>query len=220
VLWSIFFIISGPQIWGDIGGCEGYGGIQWDTAGYSGIQRDTARYAKNILQSTGLCSRAPRRIGGVGEGFADSNVYTAYPCVGWLVGVYEVGVAIATRNESTQEREGEDAEGGVSSPGLGHEASAGVVLISGDEKTTVFVYEVVPGEGEVVFTCVLSLRVITCRVACSAVSWANAQNGHSSAMWRVVSRMGWPSSRRQRSHAPFFSGSFGFVASATDGKGV
>ena len=69
-----------------------------------------------------LCSRAPRRIGGVGEGFADSNLDTVYPCVLWLVGVYEVGVAIATQNEGTQELEGEDAEVGVSLPGLGHEA--------------------------------------------------------------------------------------------------
>ena len=87
-----------------------------------------------------------------GEGFAVSNVNTVYPCVGWLVGVYEVGVAIATRSKGTQNLEGEDAEGGVSSPGLGHEASAGVVPLSGDEKTTVFVYEVDPGEGEVAFT--------------------------------------------------------------------
>ncbi len=42
-----------------------------------------------------LCSRARRRIGGVGEGFADGNVETVYPCVGWLVGVYEVGVAVS-----------------------------------------------------------------------------------------------------------------------------
>ena len=63
-----------------------------------------------------------------------------------------MGVAIATRSEGTQELEGEDAEGGVSSPGLGHEASAGVVPISGDEKTWVFVYEVGPSEGEVAFT--------------------------------------------------------------------
>ena len=63
-----------------------------------------------------------------------------------------MGVAIATRNEGTQEVEGEHAERGVSSPGLGHEASAGVVSISGDEKTAVFVYKVGPGEGEVVFT--------------------------------------------------------------------
>ena len=62
VLWSTFFIISGPQIWGDIGDMAGYSrikrGIQrdkagysriWriqrDTAGYSGIQRDTAGYS-------------------------------------------------------------------------------------------------------------------------------------------------------------------------------
>ncbi len=42
VLWSISFIISGPQIWGDMGGTgdmAGYSGkIQRDTAGYSGIQ--------------------------------------------------------------------------------------------------------------------------------------------------------------------------------------
>ena len=77
----------------------------------------------------------------MGEGFADGNVDTVYPCVGWLVGVYEVGVDIASRNEGTQELEGEDAEGGVSSPGLGHEAFAGVVPISGDEKTELFVYD-------------------------------------------------------------------------------
>ncbi len=60
--------------------------------------------------------------------------------------------AIARRNEGMQELEGEDAEGGVSSPGLGHEDPAGVVPISGDEKKTVFVYEVGPSEGEVAFT--------------------------------------------------------------------
>ena len=53
----------------------------------------------------------------MGEGFADSNVDIVYPCVEWLVGVDEVGVAIATRSAGTQELEGEDAEGGVSSPG-------------------------------------------------------------------------------------------------------
>ena len=37
-------------------------------------------------------------------------------------------------------------------PLLGHEASAGVVPISGDEKTAVFLYEVGLGEGEVAFT--------------------------------------------------------------------
>ena len=65
-----------------------------------------------------------------------------------------MGVAIATRNAGTQELKGEDAEGGVSSPGLGHEASAGVVPISGDKKTEVevFVYNVGLGEGEVAFT--------------------------------------------------------------------
>jgi hypothetical protein len=63
-----------------------------------------------------------------------------------------VGVAIATRSEGTQELEGEDAEGSVSSPGLGYEASAGVVPIFVDEKTAMFVYEVGPGEGEVAFT--------------------------------------------------------------------
>ncbi len=40
-------------------------------------------------------------------------------------------------------------------PGLGHEAFAGVIPMSGDVKTTVFVYEVGPGEGEVAFTCVV-----------------------------------------------------------------
>ncbi len=85
-------------------------------------------------------------------GFADSNVNIVYPCVGWLVGVYKVGVAIATRNEGTQELEGEDAEGVVSLPGLGHEAFAGVVPISGDEKTAMYLYEVGPDEGEVAFT--------------------------------------------------------------------
>ena len=63
-----------------------------------------------------------------------------------------MGVAIATQSEGMQELESEDAEGGVFSPGLGHEASAGVVPISGDEKTALFVYEVGPGEGEVAFT--------------------------------------------------------------------
>ncbi len=38
---------------------------------------------------------------------------------------------------------------------MGHEASAGVVLISGDEQMTVFVYEVGLGEGEVAFMCVV-----------------------------------------------------------------
>ena len=83
----------------------------------------------------------------MGESFADSNVNTVYPCVRWLVEVYKVSISIATRNAGTQELKGEDAEGGVSSPGLGHEAFAGVVPISGDEKTAVFVYEVGPGEG-------------------------------------------------------------------------
>ncbi len=55
-------------------------------------------------------------------------------------------IAIATQNEGTQELEGEDAEGVVSSPGLGHVAFAGVVPISGDEKMAVFVYKVGPGE--------------------------------------------------------------------------
>ena len=90
--------------------------------------------------------------GDVGEGFADSNINTVHPCVGWLVGIYEVGIAIATQNEGTQELEGEDAEGGVSLSGLGHKASAGVLPISGDKKTTVLVYEsyeVGSGEGEV-----------------------------------------------------------------------
>ncbi len=131
----------------------------------------------------------------MGEGFADSNVNTVYPCFGWLLVVYEVGVAIPTQSEGTQELEGEDAEGGISLPGLGHEAYAGIVPISGDEKTAVFVYEVGPGEGKVAFTLVF-VEVITCRVARSTVSWANAENGHSSAMWRVVSGMEWPSSRR------------------------
>ena len=63
-----------------------------------------------------------------------------------------MGVAIAAQSEGTQELEGEDAEENISSPGLGHEASAGVVPVSGDEKTAVFVYEVGPGEGEVAFT--------------------------------------------------------------------
>ena len=65
---------------------------------------------------------------------------------------YEVGVAITARSESMQELEGEDAEGAVSSPGLGNEASAGVVPISGEEKMAVFVYEVGQGVGEVAFT--------------------------------------------------------------------
>ena len=60
-------------------------------------------------------------------------------------------IATATRNEGAQELEGEDAEGGVFSPGLGYEAFANIVRISGDEKTAVFVYEVCPGEGEVAF---------------------------------------------------------------------
>ena len=63
-----------------------------------------------------------------------------------------MGVAIATRYKGTHELEGVDAEGGVFSPGLGHEAFAEVVLISGDKKTTVCVYEVGPSEGEVAFT--------------------------------------------------------------------
>ena len=58
-----------------------------------------------------LCSRAPLRIGSVGKGFADSNVDTVYPCVGCLMGVYGVSVAIVTRSEGTQELKGEDAEG-------------------------------------------------------------------------------------------------------------
>ena len=55
VLWSIFFIRSGPQIWGNMadmadmaGDTAGYSGIQQDTAGYgrySGIQRDTTGYS-------------------------------------------------------------------------------------------------------------------------------------------------------------------------------
>ncbi len=60
--------------------------------------------------------------------------------------------ALATRSEVTQEFEGEDEEGAVSLPGLEHKTSAGVVPISGDEKTAVFVYEVGAGEGEVAFT--------------------------------------------------------------------
>ncbi len=43
VLWSIFFILSGPQIIPDIRGYGGYRGIQRDTAGYSGIQLDTIK---------------------------------------------------------------------------------------------------------------------------------------------------------------------------------
>ncbi len=71
------------------------------------------RNAKVLVE---LCSRAPRRVRGVGEGFADSDVNTVYPCVGWFVGVYKVCIAIATQNEGTQELESEDAEGVVSSP--------------------------------------------------------------------------------------------------------
>ena len=107
------------------------------------------RNAKVLVE---LCSRAPRRIGGVGEGFTDSNVDTVYPCVGWLAGVFEIGVTIATRSEGTQELDGEDVEGDAFSPGLGHEASAGVVPISSDEKSAVFVYKVGPDECEVTFT--------------------------------------------------------------------
>ncbi len=88
----------------------------------------------------------------MGEGFADSNVNAVYPCVEWLVGVYDVSIAMATRNEGTQKFEGEDAEGFVSLHGLGHEASAGVVPVSGDDKTAMFLYEVGPSEGGVAFT--------------------------------------------------------------------
>ncbi len=49
-----------------------------------------------------------------------------------MVQVYEVGVVIAARNEGTQKLEGEDAEGCVSSHGLGHEAFAGIVSKLGD----------------------------------------------------------------------------------------
>ena len=62
---------------------------------------------------------------------------------------------MAARNESTQELKSEDAEWGVFSPGLGHEATAGVVPMAGDEKTAVFVYKVFPGECEVAFTCIV-----------------------------------------------------------------
>ena len=102
-----------------------------------------------------LFCRVPRRVGGLGEGFAGRFVNTVHPYVWWLEGVDEVGIAVAAQNEGTQELESEDAEGGVSSPGLGHEASAGVVPMAGDEKTAVFVYEVFPGEGEVAFTCIV-----------------------------------------------------------------
>jgi hypothetical protein len=51
----------------------------------------------------------------VGEGFADRIVDTVHPYVEWLKGVHEVGIAVAARNEGTQDLEGEDAEGGVSS---------------------------------------------------------------------------------------------------------
>ena len=66
-----------------------------------------------------------------------------------------MGIAIAIQNEGMQELEGKDAEGGVSSPGLGHEAPSGVVPISGDKKAAVLVYKVGPGEGEVAFMCVV-----------------------------------------------------------------
>jgi hypothetical protein len=114
-----------------------------------------------------------------------------------------VGIAIATRSEGTQKLEGEDAEGGVSLLGLGHEASAGVVSISGDEKTAVCSCTRSAQVRARSLLRVLSSRVITCRVARSTVSWANAENGQSSAMWRVVSGVERPSIRRQRSHASF-----------------
>ena len=63
-----------------------------------------------------------------------------------------MGVAIATQSEGMQELDGEDEEGGVYMPGLGYEAFAGVVPISGDEKTAVFVYEIDSGEDEIAFT--------------------------------------------------------------------
>ena len=50
-----------------------------------------------------LCSRAQRRAGGVGEGFADSSVDTVHPYVEWLEGVAEMGIAVAARNEGTQD---------------------------------------------------------------------------------------------------------------------
>ena len=69
MLWSIFFIISGPQIWEDMGEYEGYGEIQRDiagnTAGYSGIleiQRDTVGY-KGISRDTAKYSGIQRDMG-------------------------------------------------------------------------------------------------------------------------------------------------------------
>ena len=44
VLWSVFFIIAGPQIWGDTSE-YGYGGIQRDTAGSSKVDHDLAGYS-------------------------------------------------------------------------------------------------------------------------------------------------------------------------------
>ncbi len=55
-----------------------------------------------------LCSRAPRRFGGVGECFADRSVETVHPYVECLEGVDEVGSAVAAQNEGTHELEGED----------------------------------------------------------------------------------------------------------------
>ena len=58
VLWTLEYIFHyirfGSQIWGDMGGYEGYGGKQRDTAGYSRIQRDTgAGYSGSMGDTAG-----------------------------------------------------------------------------------------------------------------------------------------------------------------------
>jgi hypothetical protein len=70
VLWSIFFIRSGPQISGDMGGygryCGRYSGIQRDTGD---TQRDTAGYSNWILKNyTPEHGSSPALLAGAGRG--------------------------------------------------------------------------------------------------------------------------------------------------------
>ena len=67
---------------------------------------------------------------------------------------------------------------------------------------------------------VLWSRVITCRVARTTVYCANAENGHSSAMYVARGLRYGTAIEQEADVARSFTGSFGFVTAATDGKGV
>ena len=136
-----------------------------------------------------------------GEGFAVSNVNTVYPCVGWLVGVYEVGVAIATRSEGPYELEGIDMEGVFPRLASDMKFPLGSYLYPVTRKRRISCTRSAQVRAKSLSR-VLSSRVITWRVARKTVSRVNAENGHSSAMWRVVSGVKRQLSKRQRSHAP------------------